>query len=34
MTTRLDADVSLHDTQIAARHPDPRTTMRHDRARK
>ena len=26
--------VSLRDTQIAARHADPRTTMRYDRARK
>jgi integrase/recombinase XerD len=30
----LDAGVSLRDVQIAARHADPRTTMRHDRARK
>jgi hypothetical protein len=26
--TTLDADVDLHDVQIAARHADPRTTMR------
>jgi integrase/recombinase XerD len=25
--------VDLHDVQIAARHADPRTTMRYDRAR-
>jgi integrase/recombinase XerD len=30
----LDNGVSLRDVQIAARHADPRTTMRHDRARK
>jgi integrase len=29
----LDADVDLRDVQIAARHADPRTTMRYDRAR-
>ncbi|MCM6778977.1 hypothetical protein NDR87_36530 [Nocardia sp. CDC159] len=29
----LDADVDLPDVQIAARHANPRTTMRHDRAR-
>jgi integrase/recombinase XerD len=34
VTTMLDADVSLRDVQIAARHADPRTTMRYDRARK
>ncbi len=28
-----DAGVDLRDTQIAARHADPRTTMRYDRAR-
>jgi site-specific recombinase XerD len=33
VTTMLDARVDLRDTQIAARHADPRTTMRHDRAR-
>jgi len=30
----LDAGVPLRDVQIAARHADPRTTMRYDRARK
>jgi len=30
---RLDAGVGLRDVQIAARHADPRTTMRYDRAR-
>jgi hypothetical protein len=30
----LDAGVSLRDVQITARHADPRTTMRYDRARK
>jgi site-specific recombinase XerD len=34
VTTMLDAGVDLRDVQIAARHADPRTTMRHDRARK
>jgi site-specific recombinase XerD len=34
VTTMLDAGVSLRDVQIAARHADPRTTMRDDRARK
>jgi hypothetical protein len=29
----LDAGVVLRDVQIAARHADPRTTMRYDRAR-
>jgi len=33
VTTMLDAGVDLHDVQIAARHADPRTTMRYDRAR-
>jgi integrase/recombinase XerD len=33
VTTMLDAGVDLRDTQIAARHSDPRTTMRYDRAR-
>jgi integrase/recombinase XerD len=33
VTTMLDAGVDLRDIQIAARHPDPRTTMRYDRAR-
>jgi integrase/recombinase XerD len=32
VTTVLDAGVDLRDTQIAARHADPRTTMRYDRA--
>ncbi len=34
VTTMLDAGVDLRDVQIAARHADPRTTMRYDRARK
>jgi integrase/recombinase XerD len=34
VTTMLDAEVDLRDAQIAARHADPRTTMRYDRARK
>ncbi len=34
VTTMLDAGASLRDVQIAARHADPRTTMRYDRARK
>jgi hypothetical protein len=29
----VDAGVDLRDIQIAARHADPRTTMRYDRAR-
>ena len=29
-----DAGVDLRDVQIAARHADPRTTMRYDRARR
>lgn len=33
VTTMLDAGVSLRDVQIAARHADPRTTIRYDRAR-
>ncbi|MGW4352667.1 tyrosine-type recombinase/integrase [Nocardia sp. NPDC004582] len=33
VTTMLDAGVDLRDIQIAARHADPRTTMRYDRAR-
>jgi site-specific recombinase XerD len=33
VTTMLDAGVDLRDLQIAARHADPRTTMRYDRAR-
>ena len=34
VTTMLDAGVGLRDVQIAARHADPRTTVRYDRARK
>ena len=34
VTTMFDAGVDLRDVQIAARHTDPRTTMRYDRARK
>jgi site-specific recombinase XerD len=33
VTTMLDAGVDLRDVQIAARHADPRTAMRYDRAR-
>lgn len=33
LITSLDAGVDLRDVQIAARHADPRTTMRYDRAR-
>jgi integrase/recombinase XerD len=33
VTTMLAAGVDLRDVQIAARHADPRTTMRYDRAR-
>src|SRR6478736_1100342 len=33
LSTSLDAGVDLRDVQIAARHADPRTTMRYDRAR-
>jgi len=33
LTTMLDAGVDLRDVQIAARHADPRTTRRYDRAR-
>jgi hypothetical protein len=29
----LDAGVDIRDAQIAARHADPRTTIRYDRAR-
>ena len=32
-TAALDAGVPLRDVQIAARHSDPRTTTRYDRAR-
>jgi integrase/recombinase XerD len=34
VTAMLDAGVSLRDVQIAARHADPKTTMRYDRARR
>jgi integrase/recombinase XerD len=33
VTTMLDAGVGLRDVQIAARHADPRTTMRYDNSR-
>jgi integrase/recombinase XerD len=33
VSTSFDAGVDLRDVQIAARHADPRTTMRYDRAR-
>jgi site-specific recombinase XerD len=33
VTTMLDAGVDLRDVQIAARHADPRTTMRYDNSR-
>jgi hypothetical protein len=33
VTLALDALVSLRDVQDAARHADPRTTRRYDRAR-
>ena len=33
VTTSFDARVDLRDVQIAARHADPRTTLRYDRAR-
>ena len=33
LPTSFDAGVGLRDVQIAARHADPRTTMRYDRAR-
>jgi len=33
-STGFDAGVDLRDVQIAARHADPRTTKRYDRARK
>jgi Phage integrase family len=32
VTTMLDAGVDLRDVQIAARHADPRTTMRYDKS--
>ena len=34
VTTMLDAGVDLRDVQTAARHADPRTTMRNDPARR
>ena len=34
VTTMLDAGVDLRDVHIAARHADPSTTRRYDRARK
>jgi integrase/recombinase XerD len=33
VTTMLDAGVDIRDAEIAARHADPRTTTRYDRAR-
>jgi integrase/recombinase XerD len=33
LSTSFDAGVDLRDVQIAARHADPRTRMRYDRAR-
>ena len=33
VTTMLDAGADLRDVQIAARHADPRTTMRYDNSR-
>ena len=33
VTLSLDAGVSLRDVQDSARHADPRTTRRYDRAR-
>jgi integrase/recombinase XerD len=33
LPTSFDASVDLRDVQIAARHADPRTTMRYDRGR-
>ena len=33
LSASFDAGVDLRDVQIAARHTDPRTTMRYDRAR-
>ncbi|MGO8893778.1 MAG: hypothetical protein ACLQB1_29440 [Streptosporangiaceae bacterium] len=33
ITAALDAGLPLRDVQEAACHADPRTTMRHDRAR-
>jgi integrase len=34
VTTMLCVGVDLRDVQITARHADPRSTMRYDRARK
>ena len=34
VTTMLDAVVDLRDVRIAARHADPRTTTRYERARR
>ena len=34
VTTMLDAGVDPRDVEIASRHADPLTTMRHDRASK
>ena len=34
VTTMLDAGVDPRDVQIAARHADPRTTMRYNRPSK
>ena len=33
VTTMLGAGADLRDVQISARHADPRTAMRYDRAR-
>jgi hypothetical protein len=33
LSTSFDAGVDLRDVQIAARHADPRTTMRYDNSR-
>jgi integrase/recombinase XerD len=33
VTTMLGAGVDLRDVRIAARHADPRTAIRYDRAR-
>jgi integrase/recombinase XerD len=34
LSTSFDAGVDLRDVPVAARHADPRTTVRYDRARK